>query len=97
MTLAATMGAALLATAGNPATYTPPGGLPVVTRAVLERALRERPDGVGVERVTVVYLPAADVPDVLRGGTVQLGADTWLVDRLDDADGAVVSAVVRPA
>ena len=96
MTLAADMGVALLATAGEPATYTPPNGLPVPTRASgPQRIRRVRADGLAVEVVSLVRLPATDVPQPQRGGTVAIGADVWLIEGLDSDDGAVVAVTVR--
>ena len=45
--------------------------------------------------VSLVRLPATDVPQPQRGGTVAIGADVWLIEGLDSDDGAVVAVTVR--
>ncbi len=78
------------------ATYTPPHGLPVATRAAgPQRIRRVRADGLAVEVVSLVRLPATDVPQPQRGGTVAIGADVWLIEGLDSDDGSVVTVTVR--
>lgn len=81
---------------GAAATYTPPSGVPVATLAAgPERQVRLRADGIGVEVVQLLRLPAADVPAPERGGSVQIGAATWLIDAVDADAGSVVAVRVR--
>lgn len=87
----------LMAEFGATATYTPPSGVPVATLASApQRQVRVRADGIGVEVVHVLRLPAADVPAPVRGGRVQIGAAAYLIDALDADDGSVVAVLVRP-
>lgn len=95
MSLDLDMGAALLRTAGRPATYTPPAGLPVATRADVQVRAVPTPAGNAVDRVLDAYLPAADVPAPQAGATLAVGATTYRVDGLIDDDGAVVTVAVR--
>lgn len=93
----ATAAADLMDQFGAAATYTPPSGVPVATRAAgPERQVRLRAEGIGVEVVHLLRLPAPDVPAPERGGSVQIDAATYLIDALDADDGAVVTVRVRP-
>lgn len=89
---------ALMLEFGAPATYTPPDGEPLATRASPpQRVTRVRADGMTTEVVLLVRLPAVDVPQPQRGGTVLIGATGYLIDSLEADDGSVVTVVVRPA
>lgn len=91
----AAFGAQLVTAAGTAATYTPPGGVGVATVAVLERTVRQRADGYGVERLTIAHLPSADVPAPVVGAQLEIGAADYAVEALDEADDATVAVVVR--
>lgn len=84
----------------QPATYTPPAGLPVATRADVQRTTRVAADGLSIERVLLAYLPAADVPAPQVGASLvvdQSGVDIpYRVEGVAEDDGAVVTVVVRP-
>lgn len=88
-------GQQLVRAAGVAATYTPPGGVAVATLASIVRLTRPSADGMTIERVTLAYLPAADVPEPRVGALLNLGVTAYRVEALDDDDGAVVSVVVR--
>lgn len=91
------MGANLMLSAGEVATYTPPDGAAVATRCWVQHGVVSRDgDGRKLERLRIAYLPAMDVPDPLRGGLIAIGAARWVVDSLYEDDGAIVAAVVRP-
>lgn len=79
------------------ATYTPPVGAAVVTVCAVEHVARPRLDAMSIERVTLARMPAAAVPDPKRGGTIVIGADTWIVEALDADDKTVVTVVVKRA
>ena len=91
------MGIDLVTLAGRPATYTPPNGAPVSTVCYLQQGVAPQQDGSRLERARIAYLPKAHVPDPQRGGVVAIGTASWLIDALDDDDGAIVSLRVRPA
>jgi hypothetical protein len=90
----AIFGSALLATAGETATYTPPGGVPVATRALIEHTVRVRADD-AIERLRIAHLPTADVPAPVRDALLTVADATYRVDALADADGATVAVTVR--
>lgn len=85
----------LLAQVGRAATYTPPGGVSVVTLASVQRLTRPSADGMTMERLTLAYLPVADVPEPRVGAVLSVGATAYRVEALDDDDGAVVSVRVK--
>lgn len=89
------MGLDLVTIAGQPAVYTPPNGAPVTTVCYLQRGMAAPGDGSRLEQVRIAHLPKAQVPEPLRGGAIAIGTARWLVDSLDDDDGAIVAVRVR--
>lgn len=90
------MGLYLVTTAGQPAVYTPPNGTPVPTVCYLQQGMVAPGDGARLERARIAHLPKAHVPEPLRGGVIAISTARWLVEALDDDDGAIVAVRVRP-
>lgn len=90
------MGVDLVTIAGQPATYTPPNGAPIATVCYLQQGMVAPGDSSRLERVRIAHLPAAHVPEPLRGGLIAIGTARWVVDALEDDDGAIVAMRVRP-
>jgi len=72
------------------ATYTAPSGTPVVTKAILNHDMEQ----LASERVTDIELIVADVGTPKRNATIDIGADQYLVERIIDNDGFIVTVAV---
>ena len=80
---------------GVAATYTPPGGLPVVCQVVLRRAMATPGNYPSADQTTLAGLPRTTVPTPEAGATLVVDGTTYRVDGLVDDDGAVVTVAVR--
>lgn len=90
--------AALIATFGDPATYAPVAGGNIPLQAMLDRHTAE----VGDFGQTVAYRPSISVltsavPRVTHGDVIALGAESWQVVRIADADDMVTRLWVEAA
>jgi len=95
--LDAMFGAALLAASGEPATYTPPGGSPIATRAYVAWQTSHGPENYAsqiAEPKLIAYLPASK-GIAKAGGTIAIGALTYDIDDIHEQDAATISYVVR--
>ncbi|KGE78270.1 hypothetical protein FP66_04555 [Halomonas salina] len=92
---------------GQDATYTPGGGAPATVRVVVDRNVeRSLPgmQGAAMESRTQITGYSDDLGEARRGDTIEVGAETWVLDTkgfaIGDAqsidDGYLVTWVVKP-
>ena len=81
---------------GDPATYTPAGGSPVSTWAMLGYEPAPFGQYVGITEIhRSAELPAADVPDPQPGDVLVVKGLTYRIDQLISNDGLLVKVAIR--
>lgn len=84
---------------GHEATYTPSGGTAVSTRAIPEHNLQRWGDSIEVTNTSAVMsLPTLDVPArPKRGDTIEVDAQSWVIERVLTSDEYAHQALVVKA
>lgn len=82
---------------GDPCVYTDNQANTHSTRVVIEKNVEQfsaYETTVPIRR-NIANLPKADVPEPKRGHTIEVGADTYTVDQLDNDDGHILRVLLK--
>lgn len=82
---------------GQAATYTPPSGPAVACTVIVSKSTQQQPgtEAYMQERFTTIAVRKSEVDQPKRGGTFLVGSTTYVVDKIQDDDGIVVTTVVH--
>jgi len=78
------------------ATYTPPGGSAVLTKAIIDHDIEIGSlESFVTETITSIGLIVSDVGKPVRNAAIVLNSDTYNVERIIKDDGFIVTVAVR--